>query len=84
VHDVLGTITRILGEDHEGWRNQAVRKYGRENTWAVASVLIQDEVDECAKEIMSRWITKLEGVDIWAPSHCRTALVYAEWDVGLR
>jgi glyoxylase-like metal-dependent hydrolase (beta-lactamase superfamily II) len=82
--DVLGTISRILGEDHEAWRNQAVQKYGRENTWAVASVLIQDEVDECAKEIMSRWITKLEGVDVWASSHCRTALVYAEWDVGPR
>ena len=30
------------------------------------------------------WITKFEGVDIWAASHCRTALVYAEWDVGPR
>jgi glyoxylase-like metal-dependent hydrolase (beta-lactamase superfamily II) len=84
VHDVLTTITRILGEDQRARREQAVLKYGRENAWAVASVLIQDSVDQCAREIKSRWITKLEGVDIWAASHCRTALIYAEWDVGPR
>jgi hypothetical protein len=25
-----------------------------------------------------------QAPDIWAASHCRTALVYAEWDVGQR
>jgi hypothetical protein len=59
-------------------------KYGREDAWAVASLLIQAEVDQCAKDIKSRWITKFEGVDIWAASHCRTAIIYAEWDVGSR
>jgi hypothetical protein len=46
--------------------------------------LIDSEVEQCAKEIKSRWIERLEGVDIWAASHCRTALVYEEWDVGPR
>jgi glyoxylase-like metal-dependent hydrolase (beta-lactamase superfamily II) len=84
VRDVLGTMTRILGKDHGALKARAVKKYGSENGWAVASVLIQDEIGECAREIKTRWITKLEGVDIWASSHCRTALIYAEWDVGPR
>ena len=84
VTDVLHTMTRILGEDHRALKARAVQKYGLENGWAIASVLIDSEVDQCAKEIKGRWIDRLEGVDIWAPSHCRTALVYAEWDVGPR
>jgi glyoxylase-like metal-dependent hydrolase (beta-lactamase superfamily II) len=82
--DVYNTISRILAEDHSALAARAVRKYGPENKWAVASVLINSEVNQCASEIKRRWITKLEGVDIWAASHCRTALVYAEWDVGPR
>jgi glyoxylase-like metal-dependent hydrolase (beta-lactamase superfamily II) len=81
--DVLQTVTRILGEDHTTLKQAAVQKY-RDNAWATASVLVQDAVDKCAREVTSRWVTKLEGVDIWAASHCRTALIYAEWDVGPR
>jgi glyoxylase-like metal-dependent hydrolase (beta-lactamase superfamily II) len=84
VTDVYKTVARILAEDHSALKARAVRKYGAENGWAVASVLIDSEVDQCAKEIKDRWVKKLEGVDIWAASHCRTALVYAEWDVGGR
>jgi glyoxylase-like metal-dependent hydrolase (beta-lactamase superfamily II) len=83
VTDVYKTVSRILGEDHRDLTGAAARKYG-DNTWAIASVLIDSEVNECASEIKGRWIEKLEGVDIWASSHCRTALVYAEWDVGSR
>jgi hypothetical protein len=39
---------------------------------------------KCANEIKDRWISKSEGVDIWAPGHRRTALVYAEWGCGTR
>jgi glyoxylase-like metal-dependent hydrolase (beta-lactamase superfamily II) len=84
VTDVYNTVVRILGEDHQALKSQAVRKYGAENGWAIAGALINSEVDQCAKEIEDRWIKKLEGVDIWASSHCRTALVYGEWDVGTR
>jgi glyoxylase-like metal-dependent hydrolase (beta-lactamase superfamily II) len=83
VTDVYRTVSRILSEDHAALKEQAVRKY-HDNSWAVASVLIRDAVDQCAREVTSRWIAKLEGVDIWAASHCQTALVYAEWDVGPR
>jgi hypothetical protein len=84
VTDVYNTVARILAEDHQALKARAVERYGAENGWAVASVLISSEVDRCASEIRDRWITKLEGVDIWAASHCRTALVYAQWDVGPR
>ena len=83
VTDVIDTVTRILAEDHRELIGQAVKKYG-DNKWAIASVLINSEVDQCAEKVKGRWINKLEGVDIWAASHCRTALVYAEWDVGPR
>jgi glyoxylase-like metal-dependent hydrolase (beta-lactamase superfamily II) len=84
VTDVVNTMARILQENHQPFVERAVQKYGSENKWAIASVLIQNEVDDCAAAIVPRWIDKLEGVDIWAPSHCRTALIYDEWDVGAR
>ena len=83
VSDVYSTISRILAGDHRVLVARATQKYG-DNGWATASVVIDDEVNQCAQEIKSRWTQKLEGVDIWAASHCRTALVYAEWDVGPR
>jgi hypothetical protein len=83
VTDVYSTISRILGEDHRSLLAQASAKY-RDNGWAIASVLMDDEVGQCANEIKGRWMQKLEGVDIWASSQCRTALVYAEWDAGVR
>jgi glyoxylase-like metal-dependent hydrolase (beta-lactamase superfamily II) len=83
VTDVYNEVSRILGENHQALLAEAARKYG-ENKWAISSVLIDNEVDQCAQEIKKRWVQRLEGVDIWAASHCRTALVYAEWDVGPR
>jgi glyoxylase-like metal-dependent hydrolase (beta-lactamase superfamily II) len=80
---VYNTVSRLLGADHRALSARASQKY-RDNSWAVASVEIDDEVNQCANEIKNRWIQKVEGVDIWAASHCRTALVYAEWDVGQR
>jgi glyoxylase-like metal-dependent hydrolase (beta-lactamase superfamily II) len=82
VVDVYDTVKRIHESDHKLLISQAVAKYGRENSFAVARVLSDHEAGECAKEIQERWATKLEDVDVWAESHCRTALVYAEWDVG--
>lgn len=84
VTDVVKTMARVLGEDHQDLKARAIQKYGPENSWAVASVIINGEVGQCAAEIKGRWIDRLEGVDIWAASHCRTALVYDEWDVGPR
>ena len=84
VMDVYGTVTRILAADYKPLVSAAVHKYGRENTYPIARVLIDHEVDECAAQIRARWADRLDNVDVWGASHCRTALVYAEWDVGPR
>jgi glyoxylase-like metal-dependent hydrolase (beta-lactamase superfamily II) len=84
VTDVYDTIRRIHDADHKPLTSEAVQKYGRDNTYAIAGALIQNEVDQCADEIKNRWMTKLDNVDVWVRSQCRTALVYYEWDVGPR
>jgi hypothetical protein len=43
VTDVYNTITHILAEDHQALKTRAIQKYG-ENSWAVASVLINSEI----------------------------------------
>jgi glyoxylase-like metal-dependent hydrolase (beta-lactamase superfamily II) len=84
VMDIYNTIKRIHESDHKPLTSRAAQKYGSDNSYAIARVLIDSEVDQCAKEIRDRWITKLDNVDVWAASQCRTALVYFEWDVGPR
>jgi glyoxylase-like metal-dependent hydrolase (beta-lactamase superfamily II) len=84
VNDVYHTMQRILAQDHSALRRAAVAKYGAENSFAVAGVMIEREQSQCAQEIQRRWKNRLEDVDVWAESHCHTALVYAEWDVGSR
>jgi glyoxylase-like metal-dependent hydrolase (beta-lactamase superfamily II) len=84
VMDVFGTVKRVLEADHQPLVSLAVAKFGRENSYPVARVLIDSEVDECANEIKSRWMTRLNNVDVWAESHCCTALVHFQWNVGPR
>lgn len=33
--------------------------------------------DDCAEQVISRWETELSVADLWADSHCETALLYA-------
>jgi glyoxylase-like metal-dependent hydrolase (beta-lactamase superfamily II) len=84
VTDIYATIKRIHEADHKPLLAAAVHKYGRENSYPIASVLINSEVQQCAKEISGRWMAKLDNVDVWAASHCQAMLVYFEWDVGPR
>ncbi len=83
VNDIYNTVARILVEDHSALYRTAVAKYGAENSFAIGRVLIEDEEGQCAREIVGRWKSKLDDVDVEAPSHCHTALVYAQWDVGV-
>jgi glyoxylase-like metal-dependent hydrolase (beta-lactamase superfamily II) len=84
VLDVYETMKRIHGSDHMPLTSQAAQKYGSDNSYAIARVLIDSEVRQCAAEITDRWMKRLNNVDVWADSHCRTALVYFEWEVGPR
>jgi hypothetical protein len=82
VMDVYDTVKRIHEADHRPLTACAARKYGSDNSYAIARVLLDSEVAQAAKEIKRRWATTLIGVDVWVESHCRTALVYFVWDVG--
>jgi glyoxylase-like metal-dependent hydrolase (beta-lactamase superfamily II) len=33
--------------------------------------------DDCAEQIIGRWVAELSVVDVWADSHCETALLFA-------
>ena len=82
VMDVYQTMKRIHESDHRALISRAAQKYGLDNSYAIARVLIDGEIAQGSNEIKNRWITRLDNVDVWAESHCRTALVYYEWDIG--
>ena len=82
VMDVYQTMKRIHESDHRALISRAAQKYGLDNSYAIARVLIDREIAQGSNEIKNRWITRLDNVDVWAESHCRTALVYYEWDIG--
>jgi glyoxylase-like metal-dependent hydrolase (beta-lactamase superfamily II) len=84
VRDVYETVRRIHASDRPALIGRAAQKYGSDNSYAIARVVIDGEVQRSASEIKERWMARLVGVDLWAESHCRTALVYFEWDVGSR
>jgi glyoxylase-like metal-dependent hydrolase (beta-lactamase superfamily II) len=82
VRDIYATVKRIQDGDHSAVTGPAAAKYGRANSYAIARVLIDHEVNPCADEIIGRWKPRLDDVDVWAASQCRTVLVYYEWDIG--
>jgi hypothetical protein len=43
-------------------------------------VFLDEVTRESVKELQPRWINRLAGVDVWLPSHVRTALIYVRWD----
>ena len=79
--DVYQTIKRI----HDGTNqmqvvSQAAAKYGWNNKMALFRSLLDPMIDQCAREIANRWSDRLASVDVYAWSHCHTALIYARWD----
>jgi glyoxylase-like metal-dependent hydrolase (beta-lactamase superfamily II) len=83
VVDVYQTMKRVHESDHRALISRAAQKYGADNTYPIARVLFDSEVAQGAREIRDRWMTTLDNVDVWVESHCSTALVYYEWDIGL-
>ena len=83
VNDVYHTMSRVLLQDHSTLYRAAAAKYGMEDSFAIGRIVIESEENECARQVVSRWKDKLDDVEVEAPSHCHTALVYAQWDVGV-
>jgi glyoxylase-like metal-dependent hydrolase (beta-lactamase superfamily II) len=79
--DVYRAVRRIHdGTDQMKVVSQAAAKYGWDNKMALFRSLLDPIVEKCAREIESRWSDRLASVDVYAPSHCHTALIYARWD----
>lgn len=79
--DVYKTVKRIHdGTDQMKVMSEAAQKYSWDNKFAIFRTLLDGVAAQCAAEIQGRWIDKLAGVDVFGPSHCRAALIYARWD----
>jgi glyoxylase-like metal-dependent hydrolase (beta-lactamase superfamily II) len=79
--DVYKTVKRIHdGTDQAKVISEAAASYGWDNKMALFRTLLDPMMDKCAQEIVSRWSDRLASVDVYARTHCHTALIYARWD----
>src|SRR5713101_5420420 len=80
-NDVYNTVKRI----HNGLEQgavvaQAAKTVGPDNEFLLFKQVLDRVANDSVKEIEPRWINRLAGVDVWLPSHVRTALIYVRWD----
>jgi glyoxylase-like metal-dependent hydrolase (beta-lactamase superfamily II) len=79
--DVYNTVKRIHNNmDQAAVTADAAKVIGTDNEFLLFKVLLDRVTDESVKELQPRWINRLAGVDVWLPSHVRTALIYVRWD----
>jgi glyoxylase-like metal-dependent hydrolase (beta-lactamase superfamily II) len=79
--DVYKTVKRIHdGTDQAKVIREAAARYGWDNKMALFRTLLDPMTDKCAQEIVSRWSDRLASIDVYARTHCHTALIYARWD----
>ena len=80
-YDVYHTVKRIHnGLDQAAVVSEAEKTVGLDNEFLLFKVVLDKVVNDSVKELQPRWIDRLAGVDVWLPSHVRTALIYVRWD----
>ena len=80
-YDVYHTVKRIHnGLDQAALVLEAEKAVGPDNEFLLFKVVLDRVVNDSVKELQPRWINRLAGVDVWLPSHVRTALIYVRWD----
>src|SRR6267154_4706138 len=80
-NDVYHTVKRIHnGLDQEAVVAEAAKTVGPDNEFLLFKQVLDRVANDSVKEIEPRWINRLAGVDVWLPSHVRTALIYVRWD----
>ena len=80
-NDVYNTVKRIHnGLDQGAVVAQAAKTVGPDNEFLLFKQVLDRVTNDSVKEIEPRWINRLAGVDVWLPSHVRTALIYVRWD----
>lgn len=81
VMDVYSTVKRVhQNTDMMKVMSEAANKIGWNNKYLLFKVFLDKVIDESTKEIESRWMDRLAGVDVWADSHVATMLNYVRWD----
>lgn len=79
--DVYNTVKRVHnGMDQAAFWSETTKVIGPDNEFLLFKVLLDKVVDESVSELQPRWMNRLAGVDVWLPSHVRTALIYVRWD----
>ena len=80
-YDVYNTVKRIHNNlDPAAVTSEAAKTIGTDNEFLLFKVFLDEVTRESVKELQPRWINRLAGVDVWLPSHVRTALIYVRWD----
>ena len=79
--DVYNTVKRVHNNmDQAAVTTDAAKTIGTDNEFLLFKVLLDKVTNDSVKELQPRWINRLAGVDVWLPSHVRTALIYVRWD----
>ena len=79
--DVYNTVKRAHNNtDQAAVTGEAAKTIGTDNEFLLFKVLLDKATNDSVKELQPRWINRLAGVDVWLPSHVRTALIYVRWD----
>ena len=79
--DVYNTVKRVHNNmDQAAVTAEAAKTIGTDNEFLLFKVLLDKATNDSVKELQPRWINRLAGVDVWLPSHVRTALIYVRWD----
>ena len=79
--DVYKTVKRIHNNmDQAAIVAEASKSIASDNAFALFKALLDKATNDAVKELQPRWIHRLAGVDLWLPSHARTALIYVRWD----
>ena len=80
-YDVYNTVKRIHNNlDQAAVVADAAKTVGTDNEFALFKAVLDKVTNDSVRELQPRWIGRLAGVDVWLPSHVRTALVYVRWD----
>ena len=74
--DVWETVQSLFPSFHDRMM-QGLEAVDYQNSNLAYRIAMESIRDDCASQIIDRWQGTLSVVDIWADSHCETAVLYA-------
>lgn len=81
VEDLYKTVKRIHNSTNMiEIMGATAQKIGWDNKYLLFDAFLNKVIEDSYKEIESRWIDKLAGVDVFSKSHISTMLNYVRWD----